>query len=502
MRNIMMMTVVLALSIPMVRAADKKKEVPPYKLPELTENLDERIASIQTAQYQGPERHEARSGDGYTGTELFELHRELRLLVHENFNQAPSAREVELLHQILYGKPDRTISSKRIVSKWKKKAEKGQQVKLFGDGYLVTEEMKRHRITGNRAYLDNAVVAADFLMQHNTELKSDPEAWSSWQGVQTWLGLGRGYAGVAELIITISNNPELHALTAVDGPLKGTELTYKERAEQWMKDLKEILDFRLALEKYEHGRLYETDEEIDYKGGPAAVNRFLYYLHLLLAAADAAEVVDDKPDAEWVAQLRRRSAGVLDYWQRTFQRPEDLNPEWFPQLIEQWDQKQRAYMSEYGPYVIWSYKPDRNHTEDYIHLLMDIEAIHDVFRYAPTIIPEPVMKRIATSLMVCSYNYENGYILFNLAPSGNERNPLDQPPWHTFFNPQFGKYIGKYMPDAAYDKFMKRQLLIWDNQLLQGKLGRFSQYSMPREIIEARWFRFNKTAQWPEIGRQ
>ncbi|OVE82244.1 hypothetical protein BVY04_01450, partial [bacterium M21] len=60
-----------------------------------------------------------------------------------------------------------------------------------------------------------------------------------------------------------------------------------------------------------------------------------------------------------------------------------------------------------------------------------------------------------------------------------------------------GKYIGRYLNNKAYNKFIRRSLLVWDSELQKGKLGRISQYPMPKEILEARYYRFNKQARWP-----
>lgn len=129
--------------------------------------------------------------------------------------------------------------------------------------------------------------------------------------------------------------------------------------------------------------------------------------------------------------------------------------------------------------------------------MMDMEAFDDIFRHNNTILSEDVLEKIAVALMVCTYNYETGGIPFNMDPKDVGINPYESPTWHRFFAPKYGKYIGRYLNDAAYKKFMKRQLLIWDDQLMQGKVGRFSQYSMPQEILEARYFRYNPNAVWP-----
>ena len=131
---------------------------------------------------------------------------------------------------------------------------------------------------------------------------------------------------------------------------------------------------------------------------------------------------------------------------------------------------------------------------------MDLEALRSIFFHDNTFLPEPVMKKIATTLMVCTYNYETGGIPFNLDPKDPGRNPNTQPTYHRYYAPKYGAWIGRYMPDEAYEKFMNRQLLIWDHQLLQGKLGRFSQYSMPQEIVEARRFRHDRTVKFPSFA--
>jgi len=480
--------------------AGQKKPEPVYKLPVLTDDLDERIAMIRAAEYSGPQKHDCRSGYGYTGPELFELHRELRLLVHGNLDEAPTARELELLVLIVYGKPDRPITCGSIERKWRKKAAEGKEISLFYDGYDVNRLMHQYRATGDIDYLDCAVVQADYVMADHDRRARDRAGYETFYGKQCWLGIGRGFGGVAEVICEIANDPTLHFLVAVGGPEAKTGKTYIARAREWTGDLRRLIEFRKSHDKYDNGKWYETEKEVNYKGGPAATNRYLYYVHFLIATAAAAEAVDAEANAAWVGGVRKTVDEVMAYFMRACSRPEELRKEWFGDLIKTWSEDENAYIGEYGPYVIWSYKPRRHHPEDYIHLYMDMEAFDDIFRHDPEALPGRFMKRAARALMTCTHDYPTGRILFNMMPSGNTKNPLTQPPWHTYFNPPYGKWIGRYMNDEAYDKFMKRQLLIWDDRLIEGKLGRFSQYTMPKEIVEARWFRYVDDAAWPVVG--
>ena len=114
MKKICPILLILPLCATISTAGDKEAE-PVYKLPVLTDNLEERVAAIRTVAYTGPERNDNRCGAGYTGPELFELHRELRLLVHANLHRAPSEREFDLLRRIMYGKPDR---KKDLIDVW------------------------------------------------------------------------------------------------------------------------------------------------------------------------------------------------------------------------------------------------------------------------------------------------------------------------------------------------------------------------------------------------
>ncbi len=132
-----------------IMAADKKKPKPPYKLPVLSDNMEERLARIAGVTYKGP-KNDTRCGDGFVGTELFELHRELRRLVHESLNKAPTKRELEILKLLLHGKPDRAIDSRGVLNKIRQRTEKGELDNLFYDGYDVHRLMENYRATGDR----------------------------------------------------------------------------------------------------------------------------------------------------------------------------------------------------------------------------------------------------------------------------------------------------------------------------------------------------------------
>ena len=48
------------------------------------------------------------------------------------------------------------------------------------------------------------------------------------------------------------------------------------------------------------------------------------------------------------------------------------------------------------------------------------------------------------------------------------------------------------MPRDAYERFVKEHLLLWDERLAKGLLGRMDTYTMPFEIIDARRARYGK----------
>ncbi|OVE82494.1 hypothetical protein BVY04_00875, partial [bacterium M21] len=411
----------------------------PYKLPILPEDMEQRLAMIKVATYMGPENHsqQTRSGGGFTGSELFNLHKELRQLVHENLEEAPSTRELELLKMILIGKPGREIDCRAVKEIIKKRAKGGKGANPFDDGYVVNNLMEKYRLTADRRYLDNAVVLADFMMDDLKSRKRDGrQAFETWAAGHCWLGLGRGYAGVAEVMLAIANKTEYHESKAIHGSEEGTGKTYADRLSPWMAELRDLIDFRESNDKYDNGKLYQTLKEKNYKGGPAAVNRFLYYTHFLCAAASAAETLDPVANKAWVAGQRKRVKEIIEYFQRSCVRPAQLHKGWWTKdLINHWDEEQQAYSCEYGLYDIWAYKPERHTTEDYIHLHMDMEAFDDIFRHVPGGISESFMKKMAVGLMIGTYDYETGYIPFNFGSRTGNKNPLTQPPWHTFFCP-------------------------------------------------------------------
>lgn len=435
--------------------------------------------------------NDTHAGDGMSGEEVFELHKELRKLTQENIKQAPSERELELLNLILYGKPDRSVSPSHFVTKMNKKAGTDKAIVLFYDGYEINTLIEKYKATKNHDYLECAMVMADYLMADFDARKNRRVDFKQWAAGECWLGLGRGYGGIAEMIRVVALDPELHDLKVgrYNGQVEDyIHLTYLERCESWMKNLKKLIDFRKSNDRYDNGKWSETDKEIDYKGGPASTNRFLYYLHFLIATADAADALNSTTYGSWTQDLRKTVGEVFAYFERTFQKPDDLRAARRENM--EWSEDDQSFVSEYGPYVVWAYKPERDNTEDWIHMLMDMEALDDIWAHDNTFFSEDIMKKIATTLMVCTYNYETEGIPFNLDPKDPGIDPAEQKPWHTFYAPKYGKYIGRYLPDDAYVKFMERQFKVWDEQLTAGKLGRFSQYSMPQEIIEARLFRY------------
>ena len=162
-----------------------------------------------------------------------------------------------------------------------------------------------------------------------------------------------------------------------------------------------------------------------------------------------------------------------------------------------WDSEKKVFTSEYGPYVIWAYAYPRSNTEDFAHIQMDIEAIDSILELDGSLLSEDFKKKMATMLFIATFNTTTGGMQRDICPDAPGLPPSQVKPWHTHFVHEYGRYIGKYCTDEAYDEFKRYQLLVWDQQLINGSLGRFSQYPMPREIVEARLFKYNPKAIFP-----
>ena len=99
-------------------ALEKVHEISKYYadfgVPKLSSGTNKRIKKIKVANFIGDSiianENNTSAGEGFTGEELFELQKELRLLVNENLDKAPDNRELEILKLLRYGKPDREIS--------------------------------------------------------------------------------------------------------------------------------------------------------------------------------------------------------------------------------------------------------------------------------------------------------------------------------------------------------------------------------------------------------
>lgn len=201
----------------------------------------------------------------------------------------------------------------------------GNFVSLFYDGQQVNHLVKVYRATGERVYLDHAIIMADYIMADLYRRKSNTRELKAWLASHCWIGIGRGYGGIAEACMEIARTPNLHELKALDSSeitADFQEWTYLKRAQRWTRDLQQIINFRKSNDKYDHGKWYQSDKEINYQGGPAATNRYLYYCHFMLATASAAEALDPKGSARWVADVRLTIDEVMAY----FSEPSSTRP--------------------------------------------------------------------------------------------------------------------------------------------------------------------------------
>ncbi|MDF7822760.1 hypothetical protein P4B35_01940 [Pontiellaceae bacterium B12227] len=457
-----------------------------FRKPRLNLSLSQRILAVKKASYEGVAKNDTHMGDGYSGRELFELQQELRLLVHKNFKKAPAKRELEILKLLLYGDPERDISwektRERIDTKSRKK-EKGAE--LFYDGYAVYKNVLRYRATGDLRNLECAMVEADYVMSDYRNDRDEAAYFDEVIANNGTLGLGRGFSGVCEVIIEIMKSPKLQKKTAP--AMMGRE-TYLEKAQSWMPRVIQVTEGHLKKGEYQNGKWLEGDG--------MAINRFLYYLHFLMAASDAAIALDSAEYGEWSEKNDRMAKEIAAFFQGECLLTGDRLRA-CKRVSMPWDETQQVFTSPYGPYVIWAYAYDRENTEDFAHIQMDVEAIDSVLELDPTILTEDFKTKMATMLLISAFNMETGGMQRDIGPNVPGKDPSVFPSWHLHYVPEYGRYIGKYGSDKAYADFMDYQLEVWDAQLIEGQLGRFSQYPMPREVVEARLFKYNAKTTFP-----
>ncbi len=469
-------------------ALEKVDEISKYYadfgVPKLDSDINKRIAKIKEAIFKGDlttsNGNNTRAGEGFTGEELFELQKELRLLVHENLDKAPGNRELEILKLLRYGKPDREISYVDVQEKYKKEAVKNDgKVVLFYDGYDVYLDIRRFRATKDIRYLESAMVIADYVMADPKSGKIDIDRIIELANNNGTLGLGRGFAGVCEAIIEIQKMPELHNKIAPS--FYGAGRTYMESAKQWMPLVVELIDEFNKISNYENGKWIEGDG--------MSINRFLYYTHLLVAASESAKLMGVPEYNLWSEKTRQMAEEILSFFQGDCLFTNDrLTPS--KRNMMTWDEYKKVFVSKYGPYVIWAYAHPRSNTEDFAHIQMDIEAIESILQLDESLLREDFKKMMSTMLFIATFNTVTGGMQRDICPDMPGNPPGKYPPWHIHYVHEYGRYIGKYCAEEAYEEFMRYQLLVWDEQLINGQLGRLSQYPMPREIIEARYFRY------------
>lgn len=455
-----------------------------FGVPKLDKNINKRIREIHETEFRGDESkgngNDTRAGEGYSGQELFAMQKELRLLIHENLDKAPLERELEILELLRYGKPDREISHLDVQKKISAKASKrNHEVELFYDGYAVYDYIRKYRATGDLRYFECALVQADYVMTDPHSKVSDKDRMISFARNNGTLGLGRGFSGICEAILEIKKTPELQNTIAPS--LYGNSRTYLELADLWLSHMIAIIDEFNGISGYENGKWTEGDG--------IAINRFLYYTHFLLAASESARISGNPDYIPWSQATKQQVKDILQFFQGDcLLTNESLMASKRNNMS--WDPSKEVFISEYGPYVIWAYAYPRSNTEDFAHIQMDMEAIDSILELDGSLLSEDFKKKMATMLFIATFNTSTGGMQRDICPGVPGLPPANVPPWHTHYVHEYGRYIGKYCIDKAYDEFLSYQLLVWDQQLINGNLGRFSQYPMPREIVEARLFKY------------
>lgn len=462
-----------------------------FGVPKLDKDINSRIAKIRESDFQGDKTsgdgNDTRAGEGYSGDELFALQKELRFLVHENLNGAPGERELAILELLRYGKPAREISYRDVQKKIEKKINENiNELDLFYDGFAVYDYIRKYRSTGDLRYFECAMVQADYVLTDPKSKMIEKDRFSYFANNNGTLGIGRGFSGICEAILEIKKTPELHNRIAPS--FYGINRTYLELADLWLPYMIDLIDEFNSISKYEKGRWTEGDG--------MSINRFLYFTHFLLAASESAKISGNPDYILWSEETNHMVKEILQFFQGDcLLTGERLMAS--KRVNMSWDSENKVFTSEYGPYVIWAYAYPRSNTEDFAHIQMDIEAIDGILELDASLLSEDFKQKMATMLFIATFNTSTGGMQRDICPDVPGLPPSNVPPWHTHYVHEYGRYIGKYCNDKAYDEFIRYQLLVWDQQLINGSLGRFSQYPMPREIVEARLFKYNPGALLP-----
>jgi len=298
------------------------------------------------------------------------------------------------------------------------------------------------------------------------------------------LSTAMALAGVVELAHWVLDHPDIHDKRApqIDGLRYRTGDTYIQKARFWVLRAKDTFDH---FEKYrpldeKKGVWCKTVLDASSSSGLGQkvlpTNRFMIFNSVYLSTGTALKKIDPKAYGAWYDRSVHVARLGIKFWKEV-----SING---PHLRTQYPKE-----NQYGPVYVWGYSLNRS-TEDQAHLGMDLSGIQRIAKHDPQALTEQDWKAIANALYSGLYDYEKHAVNKGMF---RDAQPRGQAVFRVYA-PPYGGIVGKYMPQDAYERFVKEHLFLWDERLEKQLLGRMDTYKMAFEIMDARRARYGKEA--------
>ena len=452
-------------------------------------------------------KNDTQGAPGMTYEQVLALQKELRGLV--DIAKAPSARETEIINILRRKTPpldkvevelvDGGIPDERVRNTANRSV---QAVHNEGEAYLkMATQYADLMITVINDPGKGVIVPADnarapvyvkyiaathknydqsvaFIGARFPRLAAEYKASRKPLPVYMWLSTAMVLEAPVDLAHWILHHPQVHRKAApqIEGLRYRTGQTYREKATFW------LLRARQTFEHFEKHRFF--DEKIgvwrirdrmvpdDPRSGTLPTNRFMIFNSVYLATAVGLQKIDAKEyDAFYQRAVHIVQRG-FEFWTRISANGPHLGGKYPTE-------------NEFGPLYVWGYSLNGS-SEDMAHLGMDMSGVGRIIRHRPDLLAKEDLRAIANTLYSGTYDYAK-HVVFK----GLFRDP--QPPGAAVYrhaNPRYGQYIGRHMPDKAYERFVKENLAIWDRRLEKGLLGRQDTYNAYFEVYGARRARF------------
>ena len=290
--------------------------------------------------------------------------------------------------------------------------------------------------------------------------------------------------GPVSLAHWILDHPEIHEKRAprIEGLRYKTGDTCIHKARSWVHRTKQTFEH---FEKHrpldeKKGVWCKTVVDPDSPSGLGQkvlpTNRFMIFNSVYLATGTALKKMDPEKYGAWHERSVHVARLGIKFWKEVSINGSHLKTK-YPKE------------NQYGPLYVWGYSLNSS-TEDMAHLGMDLSGIRRIAKHDAKALTGRDWKAIANALYSGCYDYEKHAVNKGMFRDTQQRG---QAVFRTYC-PPYGGIVGKYMPQDAYERFVKENLLLWDERLEKGLLGRMDTYKMPFEIMDARRARYGKEA--------